>query len=359
MNFFHALNQGDASLKEPHFTSLLFYIFKETTIYYPSSSFLDFFIDSFIKQTPTTKDCDSFDVETDIKIEEILTDGALRKDLDISIYLRKSEKLTIINIENKINNVAYVPGQIQEQASLLRTNNPYAINIENILLLPYPTNQNLYLDGGINVIYWFAESNSLIERYCEYISTKINENDCDQIHYRFLKNTEDLLLSFANILEQKIFSDINAVRGPRNKYRHSMYEYLEMIRNDWDKIFVDPENVFVKDLLEEFNNRVTSDLLHDDNLNAQEKIARFRKGALEAQPKLMTINERNRIHFGITNSKEKQLFYYPDSPNGNYNGKWKNTRIKPLNRLTENKEYNVFWKNNDSDDIETCIYQNQ
>ena len=133
MNFFHALNQGDASLKEPHFTSLLFYIFRETTIYYPSSSFLDFFIDSFIKQTPTTKDCDSFDVETDIKIEEILTDGALRKDLDISIYLRKSEKLTIINIENKINNVAYVPGQIQEQASLLSNNNPYAINIENIL----------------------------------------------------------------------------------------------------------------------------------------------------------------------------------------------------------------------------------
>lgn len=359
MNFFHALNQGDASLKEPHFTSLLFYIFKETTSYYPSSSFLDFFIESFLNQTPTARDCDLFDVETDIKIEEILTNGALEKHLDISVYLRKREKLTIINIENKINNAAYVPGQIQEQASLLRTNNPSAKNIENILLLPYPTNQDLYLDGGINVIYWFAESNSLIERYCEYVSTTINENDYNPIHYRFLKNTEDLLLSFANILEQKSLSDNNALRGPRNIYRYTMYEYLEMIRNDWDRIFDDPENVLVKDLLEVFDNRVTSDLLHDDNLNAQEKIARFRNGVLEAQPKLMTINERNRIHFGITNSREKQLFYYPDSPNGNYNGKWKNTRIKPLNRLTEDNEYIIFWKNNDSNDVETCIYRNQ
>lgn len=359
MNFFNALNQGDASLKEPHFTSLLFYIFKETTSYFPNSSFLDFFIESFLNRTPTTRDCDSFDIETDIKIEEILTDGNHRKDSDITVFLKKSNNLTIINIENKINNSSYSAGQIQEQARLLRVKYPSVKDIKNILLLPYSSNQDLDLHGGINVIYWFSECNSLIEKYGEYIATKIDENECNPIHYRFLKNTEELFLSFANILEQKILSDSNALRGPRNIYRSSMYEYLEMIQNDWDDIFVDPENVFVNDLLEEFDRRVTTDITHDDNLNAEEKIARFRNGALEAQTKLMTINERNRIHFGITNSKEKQLFYYPDSPKGNYNSKWKNTRIKPLTKLTEDSEYVIFWKNNDSKDIETSIYQNQ
>ena len=71
----------------------------------------------------------------------------------------------------------------------------------------------------------------------------------------------------------------------------------------------------------------------------------------------MTINEKLRIHFGRMNSTEKQLFYYPDAPNGNYSGRWKDIRIKPLNRLDEEKEYVIFWKNSESNEIETSIFK--
>ena len=37
--------------------------------------------------------------------------------------------------------------------------------------------------------------------------------------------------------------------------------------------------------------------------------------------------------------------------------KWKNTRIKPLIRMNENIQYVVFWKNNQTNDIETSIYK--
>jgi hypothetical protein len=38
------------------------------------------------------------------------------------------------------------------------------------------------------------------------------------------------------------------------------------------------------------------------------------------------------------------LFYYPDAPNGSYSGKWKDVRIKPLSRLTEEYSYLIFGK---------------
>lgn len=358
MNLFDALNHGDASLKEPHLTSLLFYIFKETKNEFPESSFLDYFIQSYLNQSTTTRDCNLFDAESDIKIEEILTDNDSRKDSDITIYLKQNNDLTIVNIENKISNGSYQNGQVQEQARLLRTNNPGAV-IKNILLLPYANEQAINLEGEITLIYWLAENNSLIQKYSEYLSSIIDNIDRNSNKYHFLKSSEGFLLSFANMLEQDRLSNENAPRGPRNVLRHTMYEYLEIIKNDWDNIFQNnPENVTVSELLQKFEELVVNDLRIDDPLNADEKIAKFRRGALEAQPKIMTINEKNRIHFGINNPNDKQLFYYPDSPNGNYAGKWRNTRIKPLSRLTEENEYIIFWKNSETNEVETSIYQN-
>jgi hypothetical protein len=357
MNLFDALNHGDASLKETHLTSFLFYLFKETKIEFPESSFMDYFISSYLLGSPTTKDCALFDVESDIKIEEILSDIDSRRDSDITIYLKQNNVLNIVNIENKISNLSYQNGQIQEQNRLLKIKNPGSI-IKNILLLPYSSNQTLNLDGDITLVYWLADANSLVQRFSEYVNRIINDLDTNSNKYFFLKSSEVFLQSFANQLDQERLSNENVVRGPRNNYRHSMYEYLVEIKNNWENIFPNnPDNVTVRQLLLKFEELVSRDLIEDDPLNAPDKIAKFKRGALEAQPKIMTINEKLRIHFGRMNSIEKQLFYYPDAPNGNYQGRWKDTRIKPLNRLDEENEYMIFWKNDESNEIETSIYQ--
>ena len=71
MNFYNALNQGDATLKEPHLTSILFYLIKETQIKYPENNLLDFLINKYLPGFPKSTECE-FDIEVDLKIEEIL-----------------------------------------------------------------------------------------------------------------------------------------------------------------------------------------------------------------------------------------------------------------------------------------------
>ena len=355
MNIYHALNQGDASLREPHLTSMLYYIFKETKNEFPNSSFLDFFIKSFFPDLPSTVVC-NFDVESDLKIEEILTNNLARKDTDITIYLRFNGELKIINIENKISNLSFQEGQIEEQSRILKLKNPDS-QIYNVLLLPYSSEQILELNKNVKYIYWISEKQSLIEIYSDYIASFINNQIIDPDKYIFLKLCENFFHAFSNVLEQERLSSENMLRGPKNVLRYNMFQYLSSIADNWENHFKeDPENVTVGELLNIFEKIVSKDLLDDNPSNANEKIAKFKRGALEAQPKIMTINEKNRIHFNITNPKDKQLFYYPDSPNGDYNGKWKNTRIKPLKRMNERIKYVIFWKNNQTNDIETTIY---
>jgi hypothetical protein len=58
MNIYDALNQGDGSLREPHFTSLLFYLFKHSKDEFPNQSFLDFFITRYAPGFPRTNECE-------------------------------------------------------------------------------------------------------------------------------------------------------------------------------------------------------------------------------------------------------------------------------------------------------------
>jgi|LakMenEpi03Aug12_release.lakeMendotaPanAssembly.Ray.scaffolds.fasta_scaffold138296_3 hypothetical protein len=355
MNIYHALNQGDASIREPHLTSLLYYIFKETKNDFPNSSFLDFFIKSFFPDLPSTSFC-KFDVETDLKIEEILINNQTRKDTDITIYLRFNEELNIINIENKISNLSFQEGQIEEQSRILKLKYPDS-QIYNVLLLPYRSEQIAESNKNVKYIYWISEKQSLLDIYSEYILSITINQSIDTNKHMFLKICETFFQTFSSVLEQERLSSENMPRGPKNVLRFNMFQYLSSIADNWDNHFKeDPENVTVGKLLNIFEEIVSKEILAENPSNAIEKIAKFKRGALEAQPKIMTINEKNRIHFNITNSKEKQLFYYPDSPNGDYNGKWKNTRIKPLKRMNESNEYVIFWKNNQTNDIETSIY---
>jgi hypothetical protein len=354
MNIFQSLNQGDASLKEPHLTSMLFYLFKESKIEFPNNSFIDFFIRKYVSIFPTTCDCE-FDIDSDIKIEEILQNDIYRRDLDISIFLRQNGELKIINIENKINNKSYQQDQIQEQNNLLLYS--YANSeIQNILILPYISNLNISEINNFKTIYWYSEENSLLDLISEYINSLLIDSNLKHNFYIFFKSYLNFMDSFKNIIEQDRLSERNIKRGIKNTYRFSMYEYLSNISENWEVYFQNPENVTVSQLIEKFSHLVETDLEEDYPENYQDMIDKFERGALEAQPKIMTINEKNRIHFNVLSPDEKRIFYYPDSPYGNYINRWKDMRIKPLRLMNEDNQYYTYWKNNITNEIEISEY---
>lgn len=358
MNIYDALNQGDASLREPHFTSLLFYFFKISKEEYPQRSFLDLFINKYIPEFPNSTECD-FDLETGIKIEEILIHDNLRRDTDILIFLRHNGVLKIVNIENKINNLAYQYNQIDDQNTLLSVLYPDS-EIINIIILPYITAQNINLRANLKIIYWHSENNSLIEALSEYINEIIGDVNLQIEKIYFLNSLLALLSKFSYVLEQDRLSNANMPRGPRNNYRHSMFEYLENIANDWEDIFIDnPENVTVNELLLEFDSRVCNHLQIDFPNDFNEMAVKFRNGALKEQPKIMTINEKNRVHFRVTNPYDKHLFYYPDEADGNISGRWINRRIKPIRLMNENTQYLIYWRDLETNENRNNIYLRQ
>ena len=355
MNIYDALNQGDGSLKEPHFTSLLFYLFKVSKEEFPNRSFLDSFINKYLSEFPRSTECD-FDLETDIKIEKILSHENLRRDTDIIIFLRCNGIVRIINIENKISNLAYKSNQIHDQQQLLSNLYPNT-EIINILLLPYASDSIIDLSENLKIIYWYGEENSLIDIISEYISDIAINNDLQTEKLYFLKSCLGLFNQFSQVLEQDRLSITNMVRGPRNIYRHSMFDYLSQIANAWEVIFhQNPENITVNDLLIKFGEMVSNDLQNDYPNTYIDMIAKFKKGAYEAQPKIVTINEKNRVHFGINNSYDKQLFYYPDAEDGMIPGKWINRRIKPLRLMNENNQYMIYWKDLFTGTLQSAIY---
>jgi hypothetical protein len=355
MNIYDALNQGDGSLREPHFTSLLFYLFKHSKEEFPNQSFLDLFITRYAPEFPSTNECE-FDLETDIKIEEILFHNNFRRDTDIIVLLRHNGTLKILNIENKINNLAFQNDQISDQHNLLSALYPNS-EILNILILPYSIDENINLGNNINIIYWYAENSSLIQIISDYINDITTNNDLLMENLHFLNSCSGLFNKFSYVLEQDRLSNENMLRGPRNILRLSMYEYLSNIAANWETKFLgNTENVTISQLLSVFEEDVRNDLEEDFPNNYNEKLAKFKRGAYEAQPKIMTINEKNRVSFNINNPNDKRLFYYPDSPDGNNLGRWKDRRIKPIRLMNEDIQYLIYWKDNQTNDIRTEIY---
>lgn len=356
MNIYDALNQGDGSLREPHFTSLLFYILKHSKEEFPDQSFLDLFITKYAPDFPITTECE-FDLETDIKIEEILLHNNFRRDTDIIVLLRNNGLLKILNIENKINNLAFQNDQISDQHNLLSALYPNS-EILNILILPYSVAENINNGNNINIIYWYAENNSLIQIISDYINDITTNNDLLPENLHFLNSCLGLFNKFSFVLEQDQLSNENMPRGPRNILRHSMYQYLSNIAANWETEFLgNTENVTVRQLLSQFEKDVRNDMEVDFPNDYNEKLAQFRRGALEAQPKIMTINEKNRVSFKvISNPNVKLLFYYPDSHDGNNLGRWKDRRIKPIQLMNEDNQYLIYWKDNQTNEIRTEIY---
>lgn len=355
MNLYDALNQGDGSLREPHFTSLLFYIFKVTKEQFPNKSFLDLFINQFIPEFPKSIECE-FNIESDIKIEELLIHENLRRDTDIIIFLRQNEQLKILNIENKLSNLSYREEQIEEQYQIISSLYPDS-EIKNILILPYYSDKLTILSENVQVIYWYSDSNSIIQTFNNYAQEIIDQNEVQGETPCFLNSIIGLFGKLSFIFEQEILSSETTTRGPRNPYRRKMFEYLTSIANEWENIFDESDKVTVEQLLSIFEEHVIADLRDDYPTIYQDYIESFKRGALLAQPKVATINERNRVHFGINNSNDKRLFYYPDSPNGSYDGQWKNQRIKPIRLMDENNDYLIYWREANSNDIKTDVYQ--
>jgi len=357
MNLFDALNEGDASLKEPHITSVLYYLFIKTYESNKENSLIKYFLK--FNLGIELENYIEIDIEKDIKIEQIISFNDIRKDCDITIFLRNEKENLIINIENKISINAFQQNQVNEQSRILK--NIYEDYIvKNILIMPYEsirTINNNEVHDDVKYLYWHGIENSLIQQINNYFTV---------LHYQNseLKNTIDAFKSFFNAygnnLEQIRQSSEIIERGPKNKLIKTMFEYLKEISEKWESIFKEKsEEITVMDLIEKFTENVVIDINNNNSKDESiEMIKKFKRGAMEAQPKIMTINEKNRIHFSITepNSK-KNLFYYPDFPHGNYDIRWKDLRIKPLKNLTKDNQYIIFYKDKSNNEVRTSKYK--
>lgn len=339
MNFYDALNNGDGSIKEPHITSVFFYLLKETFKLEPQNSLIEFFFKNYLSEQ--NFNLSNLDPDLDIKIEEIFRNGNLRKDTDITIYLHDNN--TIINLENKINLMAYDSDQIANQELVIKAKYPTA-HIISFLILPCPL--LIEKSTGYQMIYWVEEKLGLISIIKKYISQMTANNNIHLKLKHFLTEIDSFFDAFAETIEQQCLSiESKGVRGPRTQYPRSMREYLTEISNRWD--FPNPNEVTVRDLIQKFDALVCQELLQTYGENdAIVLIEKFRRGALEAQPKIFTINEANRIHYGKVGPLDNRLFYYPDFPDGNYDCKWKDVKIAPLHKLTEPNNIYTFTNNN-------------
>lgn len=338
MSLFKALNYGDASISERHLTSVLFYLFNSDEII-TENSFLPSFIRKYIPSF-----YQYYTVES-IKIEEILRDSnSNRKDCDITIFLKvtNSNKMKIINLENKISNGSFRKNQISEQEELLKRKYPGS-DILSFYILPYKS-KKVGINENANIIYWLSNENGLLTVLNDYFSN----HDLKEFTWFFN--------DFGFTLEQAMLSESEQKnKNLKNPYSKSMYEYLKEISEKTE--FFDKNNVTVDMLLSKFLQVVSDDL--KINGFGDSEINQFKAGAWEAQPKIMTINELNRNSFGgIKNKYDKALFFYPDYPNGDYRGKlkWRDLRILPISHITNFKDVVVFWKNKQKDEIITEHY---
>ena len=346
MNLYDALNKGDGSIKEVHLTSIFYYILTNTyNQSYPS--FLNFFLEEFLNLQ--LNQFEPLDVESDIQVEEQLYNLeknpglAKRKDTDITIYLKNSSQKLIVNIENKINSKSYDPVQILTQKHLLQQKNK-EYEIINFLLLPFETDSIKSDQSANHIIYWHGNESSLIQQFVRYEEV-INKTQ------NSIKPFIEFFIAFGDNLEQNKLAE-GQVRV-RNNYRYSMYEYLKQISDNWDNEFDNPNRVNVSQLLDVFDKKVVDDFLNNKDTTDKEKkisIARFRRGANHAQPKIMTVNEKNRLKgFGIKDSKKNALFYYPNKSFANV--KWKDRIIKPLVKKNKDEEVYVLYEHPKTSEI--------
>lgn len=343
MNFYKLLTQGDAGLNENHHTSILFYLLQLGKDNQNGDSFFDYFIKN-IKHINDSIGSRNFTISNvDIRIEEILKFKNKRRDTDITIDFVGSPRL-IVNIENKVSYASLRQGQIGEQEKLLKIKYPDA-EIISLLVLPFEmTSKDLEWD---NVLYWVGDNSicSLILSYCD---TKIDQFKNGEVEIYFYIALKSFIEEISDNFLQQSLSMIHE-RGKKNLYRYSMYEYLQSIAVEWNTIFGDSV-VVVQDLLAAFENRVIADLEIDHRGSPDLELMKnkFRKGAKEAQPKIFTINEKNRVHFGTFSPKDRALFYYPNFDEGVQEGQWKDRPILPINQISKSENPIVYYRDKES-----------
>jgi hypothetical protein len=356
MNIFNALNSGDSSIKEPHITSLLFDLFLtfQKDIYECKP------IDEIIYKGLNVDLIGNLNTEIDLRLEEILKSNSTskRRDLDISIYYRLNENIkTILNIENKIQNFSYSKYQLNDQLQILNELNPNA-KIITLLILPFP---QLYFDESemFLSLYWTGVDDSVCKRIIKWAEAFINLNKsiliAEQIDY--ITAVKNFILGFEDFLNIEFYNVTNLNnRGAKNVLPNSMFNYLQEIAIDWDTIF-GKTDVTVDELLAEFEKKMTSIFYEEYQMEAPSRIEKFKRGAHEAQPKIYTVNEKNRVHFNIVNQYEKQLFYYPEFLDGNYKGSkpWRRLLIRPLNKLKNNDPLPLVYYREKNSDITKFI----
>ena len=196
------------------------------------------------------------------------------------------------------------------------------------------------------IIYWYDLSTGLIQIIKNYIDSLPFENLSNETAL-FLNGNKIFLHKFGESLEDKKRQREVAPRGPHNKTNSTNAEQLSRISEEWDIIFREnADNVTVKELREVWKERYYIPELRkvypEDVIDL--KLSKWYGKTSDAQIKIHTINETNRFSHKIKRG-DKQIFYYPESADGETGQQWKDKKIKPIHKMNETLNYLVYWKN--------------
>lgn len=306
MNIFKILSSYDGTIKEPNISALLAYLLDANEDHGLGDALLKSIIKDFQK-TNAEAFKNLNDLNYEIKAEfpvEVKNSDKKRRDIDLLIEFYVDKKLVYaLCIENKITDSSIQDdNQLQDELNGLK--NYYAENelkpeIYFVFLTLKDSKKSndefskLDYDKKLH-LHWKGE-NSILAKLLELLD-KERRGEIDPI----AGDLQFIIKSFIAFIRADFTSDFEEKQEKREKqnYGDPLYKYFTEVRNDLDKTKVYK--------VEEVKKLVS------------EKVGKaINPSTLNAQMKVMIVNEPNRKHHSVTtkNQKKKNLFYYPSEDN--------------------------------------------
>jgi len=339
MNIFKILSSGDGSIKEPSVTAFLSYILDPNEGHGLNSNFLEMFLEPVIlNNVEVFPDLVYKDRITDlstksrfqvtISIEKTVFLASRRtRDLDILIEISEGDSIAtkyVFCIENKIKDGAIQKNQLIEQVEGIH--NYYSENNKNNL-------------PKIIFIYLTKNESNAATRSFSHFNEAIHENGFENMivstaHYFWSNNVGGQLnkLSVFYQIQTILRQDALGMIDPIHEHtKYMIKSFLNFILNDFQsyneektsmrerKKYKKPVREYYKDLYHSLSNAETISVKE-----AQKQVRKMikdesgidiNKSTLRCQLYLVTVNEKNRVHYGASESlsDDKNLFYYLDA----------------------------------------------
>lgn len=335
MNIFKILSSGDGSIKEPNVTAFLSYILDPNEGHGLNSKFLELFLqpvisknkelfpDLFYKERVTDLSSKSkFNVTISIEKTVFLSDDSNR-DLDVLIEISDDNDKTVkycFCVENKIQDGSIRKNQLIEQSEGICNHYRNSYDTMPVISFIYLTKNNtkpainsfvdfnhkLTENAGVEKIvasahYFWSDSldDDLHDCSVYYQLQNMLEFDSrgviDPIH-SYTKYTIKAFLNFI-INNFQSYNEEKANTLERKKYNKPVREYYKDIFND----LPDNQPISAKEVRERVREMIKNESGED-----------VKENTLRCHLYLVTVNERNRIHYGVNTplSDDKNLFFY-------------------------------------------------